>query len=250
MITSQAQILFLTLTTALTVSGCAPVKHGDDSQATSSARQSVARTDESDSAAAPDVKSSVVKVLADTPTCNTTQRINTGFVVAPHRVITVAHVVAGADSVSIELDGAKHVAQVILFDPTEDIAVLEVADLAAKPLAFAETPASDGADASLPVYRGTSVVETPIQIRETIELNGPDIYRTAIVHRWVYTFRGNVKQGDAGAPVVDNDGHVLGVAFGAAVDDDNTGFALTAKEISPHLGTSSSPPVGTGRCTQ
>ncbi|HXL59177.1 MAG TPA: acid resistance serine protease MarP, partial [Mycobacterium sp.] len=96
---------------------------------------------------------------------------------------------------------------------------------------------------------GGSFAATPARIREIIELNGPDIYRTSTITREVYTIRGTVRQGNSGGPMIDLNGRVLGVVFGAAVDDAETGFVLTAKEVSRQLQRiGSTDPVGTGAC--
>ena len=76
---------------------------------------------------------------------------------------------------------------------------------------------------------------TPVRIREVGELNGPDIYRTTTVTREMNTIKGAVRQGDSGGPIIDLDGKALGVAFGAAVEDPDTGFVLTAREVAPQL---------------
>ena len=88
----------------------------------------------------------------------------------------------------------------------------------------------------------------PARVREIIELSGPDIYRTNTVEREVYTIRGTVRQGNSGGPMIDRDGDVLGVVFGAAVDDADTGFVLTADEVSRQLtkiGNTQRVPTGT-----
>ena len=69
--------------------------------------------------------------------------------------------------------------------------------------------------------------------------------------REVYTIRGAPRKGASGGPLIDLDGEVLGVAFGAAIDDSDTGFVLTAKEIASQLADlSNTVPVATGdeRC--
>ena len=40
-----------------------------------------------------------------------------------------------------------------------------------------------------------------------------------------------VRSGNSGGPLVDPQGRVMGVVFGAAVDDQETGFVLTAQEV-------------------
>jgi S1-C subfamily serine protease len=53
-----------------------------------------------------------------------------------------AHVVAGANEFKISVDGQEHAATVVLFDPSLDIAVLDVPDLQAPPLEFAHDKVS------------------------------------------------------------------------------------------------------------
>lgn len=101
---------------------------------------------------------------------------------------------------------------------------------------FAEGVADSGTDALLLGYPGGGdFVATPVCIREVGELNGPDINRTTTVTREMNTIRGAMRQGDSGGPIIDLDGKALGVAFGAAVDDPDTGFVLTAREVAPQL---------------
>ena len=113
---------------------------------------------------------------------------------------------------------------------------------------FAEGAADSGTDAVLPGYPGGGdFVAIPVRIREVGELNGPDIYRTTTVTREMN--RGAVRQGDSGGPIIDLDGKALGVAFGAAVDDPDTGFVLTAREVTPQLAkVGNTVPVATGHC--
>jgi len=115
---------------------------------------------------------------------------------------------------------------------------------------FAEGVADSGTDAVLLGYPGGGdFVATPVRIREVGELNGPDIYRTTTVTREMNTIRGAVRQGDSRGPIIDLDGKALGVAFGAAVEDPDTGFVLTAREVAPQLAkVGNTVPVATGHC--
>ena len=118
----------------------------------------------------------------------------------------------------------------VSYDPDADISILDVPNLPSPPLSFAEAPAKTGTDALVLGYPGGGdFAATPARVREIIELNGPDIYRTTTVTREVYTIRGTVRQGNSGGPMIDRQGQVLGVVFGAAVDDADTGFVLTAR---------------------
>jgi len=192
---------------------------------------------------------SVVKIRSTAPLC---QKIldGSGFVIGQDRVMTNAHVVAGAETFSVSVDGHEHDATVVAFDPNADISILEVPGLAAPPLDFAHGVALTGTDAVVLGYPGGGpFVANPARIREVIELTGPDIYRSTSVRREVYTIRGTVVQGDSGGPLIDREGRILGMNFGAAVDDPETGFVLTTKQVYPHaVNAVSLEPVPTGAC--
>lgn len=194
-------------------------------------------------------RASVVKIRGVAPGCQKVLE-GSGFVVSPNRVMSNAHVVAGSDSVTVEVDGETYDAGVVSYDPNADISILDVPDLPSPPLAFAETPAPTGTDAVVMGYPGGGdFVATPARVREIIELNGPDIYRTTTVTREVYTIRGTVRQGNSGGPMINRSGKVLGVVFGAAVDNADTGFVLTGDEVSRQLAKiGNTERVATGAC--
>ena len=202
-----------------------------------------------DSIAVANARPSVVKIRGIAQACQKVLE-GTGFVIAPNRVMSNAHVVAGSDSVTVEADGQSYEGSVVSYDPNEDISILDVPNLPLRPLVFAQQPANTGADAVVLGYPGGGdFVATPARIREIIELNGPDIYRTTTVNREVYTIRGTVRQGNSGGPMINRDGQVLGVVFGAAVDDNDTGFVLTANEVSRQLAKiGNTQKVQTGAC--
>ncbi|TPG31225.1 acid resistance serine protease MarP [Mycolicibacterium hodleri] len=178
---------------------------------------------------------SVLKIRGVATSCQKVLE-GSGFVVAPNRVMSNAHVVAGSESVTVEADGTTYDATVVSYDPDADISILDVPDLPSKPLEFDMQEAPTGTDAVVMGYPGGGeFTAAPGRIREIIQLNGPDIYHTRTVTREVYTIRGTVRQGNSGGPLIDKDGKVLGVVFGAAVDDADTGFVLTSNEVAKQM---------------
>ncbi|MCG8914727.1 MarP family serine protease [Actinokineospora sp. PR83] len=196
------------------------------------------------------VEGSVLKINARAPSCERALE-GSGFVVSPQRVMTNAHVVAGTDEVTVESGGRSLRARVVLYDPETDVAVLSVPGLTAEPLPFAPGDAVGGQEGIVLGYPlDGPYTAAPARIRDRIPLRGPDIYDAATVNRDVFTLRAKVLSGNSGGPLVDTKGQVIGLVFGAAVDNSETGFALTAAEVRDELGRAPSltQPVGTGRC--
>ena len=79
--------------------------------------------------------SRVVKVQGTASSCDRSIE-GSGFVYAPHHVLTNAHVVAGVHNGPIvtTIHGTTYHAQVVLYDPQVDIAVLYVPELNMTPL--------------------------------------------------------------------------------------------------------------------
>jgi S1-C subfamily serine protease len=184
------------------------------------------------------VSDSVLKIRGRAPSCSR-QLEGTGFVIGPQLVLTNAHVVAGTSDTAVEVPGRRGRtteldARVVLYDPEVDLAVLRVPDLDAAPLIFDPKPADAGDDAIVLGYPLDGPFRiTPARIRQEIKLKGPDIYDTGEVTRDVYTVRAKVQSGNSGGPMISPSGRVIGVVFGAALDDQETGFALTVDQVAP-----------------
>ncbi|SFT89474.1 Colicin V production protein [Actinopolyspora lacussalsi subsp. righensis] len=199
-----------------------------------------------------DLRPSIVKIRGRAPECGRALE-GTGFVVAPNRVVTNAHVVAGTDSVFVEIGRGRFAANVVLFDEEEDVAVLSVPALDAEPLEFVSQPANSGTNVIVLGYPlDGPYTASAGRVRERIDLRGPNIYGEDTVTRDVYTVRAQVQSGNSGGPLINPDGEVVGLVFGAAVDDPNTGFALTASEVADEVAAAPtlSSEVATGVCTE
>ena len=82
------------------------------------------------------VRDRVFKITGVASSCS--KRIEgTGFLYAPERVMTNAHVVAGVSKPDVEVGGKQLRATVVLYDPDRDVAVLRVPGLTGRPLEFA-----------------------------------------------------------------------------------------------------------------
>ncbi|MGH8888521.1 MAG: MarP family serine protease [Acidothermaceae bacterium] len=176
---------------------------------------------------------SVLKISGTARSCSR-QIEGSGFVFAPGRVMTNAHVVAGVRSPSVQLsDGRRMRATVVYYDPHVDVAVLAVAGLDAKPLSFDTGISGLGTSAAIAGYpQDGPYTLTSVRIRGVENARGPDIYQDRQVTRQVYSLRGDVEPGNSGGPLIDTAGHVDGVVFGKAVNDAETGYALTASQVS------------------
>ena len=195
---------------------------------------------------------SIVKIFSKAPECSRGIE-GSGFVYAPHRVMTNAHVVAGAHSVELEQpDGSTLNATVVVYDPSRDVAVLAVPDLNAPPLAFSARDAKTGDPALVIGYpqNGPYTVRSA-RVRSRQTAAGTDIYGRRGVDRSIYSVRAVVRAGNSGGPLFAYDGTVYGVVFATASDSPDTGFALTADEVSAdaQLGRTATATVPTGGCT-
>jgi S1-C subfamily serine protease len=66
----------------------------------------------------------------------------------------------------------------------------------------------------------------------------------------VYALFGTVRPGNSGGPLFAPDGSVLGVVFASAIDDPETGYALTGSQVgeAARVGSQMTDEVDTGPC--
>jgi S1-C subfamily serine protease len=173
----------------------------------------------------PGSPSEIVKVLA--MGCSATHQ-GTGFFVASHLVVTNAHVVAGATSVTVA--GAS--AQVALFDPVNDVAVLRVSTITdAAPLNFAGSVPSKGVAAQVigfPLDHARTI--SPSIISGEITAESRDIYSKQTYQRTVLVVYSNIEPGNSGSPVLVR-GDVTGVVFSKSLSQSETAYAIPAVTV-------------------
>jgi S1-C subfamily serine protease len=194
---------------------------------------------------------SIVKVVGNAPSCGK-QIEGSGFVYAPQRVMTNAHVVGGVTHPTVQIggEGKLYRATVVLFDPTSDVAVLYVPSLNSAPLGF-DSGGSSGDNAVVAGFPEDGPF-TPVaaRIRQEIEAQGQDVYQRGSATRDIFSLYAQVLQGNSGGPLLTSDGKVYGVVFAKSLEDSRTGYALTAKQVAPDAqqGENATSPVDTQGC--
>ena len=193
---------------------------------------------------------SMVKITGVARSCNRSQE-GSGWVVAPGRVVTNAHVVAGERTQRVRLGGTgrTYTAQVVVFDPQRDLAILAVPGLRAPALKLG-SDVGRGAPAVVAGFPENGPYDVqPARVRQVLTATGNDIYGRPGIAREVYSLYAKVRPGNSGGPLLNPSGRVIGIVFATSLDDPKTGYALTLKEAAPVLAkASASTPVRTGGC--
>jgi S1-C subfamily serine protease len=176
----------------------------------------------------------VVRVQGVAPSCQRSIE-GSGFVISRDHIMTNAHVVAGVTQhQTVTTIGNRTLpATVVFYDPQVDVAVLYVPGLNLSPLRFAgqARPGDNAVVAGFPLDAQT-LHTAPARIGGIQNAQGPNIYQTSTVTRQIYEIRAVVESGNSGGPLLSPDGTVDGVVFAAAVGVSDTGFAITATQVS------------------
>jgi S1-C subfamily serine protease len=154
-----------------------------------------------------------------------------GFLYSPHRLMTNAHVVAGVTDPKVRVGTRNVDAKVVYYNSDVDVAVLDV-DIDGPVIHFDDSGAAKQPAVILGYPNDGPFDAQPARIRAEQRLRSPDIYGRGTVTREVFSLRGLVRPGNSGGPLVSRAGKVLGVIFAASVSDKQTGYALTADQVS------------------
>lgn len=175
-----------------------------------------------------------------------------GFVVRSGYVLTNAHVVAGTTRQWIHARANDYPAQVVAFDPKEDLALLRVPDLEAPSLPLRSREVARGATGAVLGFPGGGPLRGgDAAVRQVLEPVGRDIYGRDEVTRRLYELQAQVHHGNSGGPFVLPSGEVAGVVFASSVVEDGVGYAIASTDVRPFVqgAAGADIPVGTGPCT-
>ena len=171
-----------------------------------------------------------------------------GWAAAPNLVITNAHVVAGMKDPRVDRrDGDYRDAVVVAFDVHDDIAILRVAGLDAKPL-DAVAPEEGRSVAILGYPNSGPFTATPGRIGQTTDVLTEDAYGKGPVRRRITTLRGEVRHGNSGGPAIDLRGRVQTTIFAARIGVEDQGYGVPTQLVRERLAGAGARPVSTGPC--
>jgi S1-C subfamily serine protease len=176
---------------------------------------------------------SVVRITGNAYACGQNQS-GSGFVVAPDRILTNAHVVAGVTNPVVESpSGEAEQGEVVYFDPVDDLAVIAVDGLSAPALGLT-TNLPPGTNAVSDGYPYGGPFESGAARVISVDTQGvADIYGQNPSPRQVYTLAADVQHGESGGPLLSSAGLVAGVIFAKAANTPNVGYALAMEEVLP-----------------
>ena len=161
-----------------------------------------------------DARPSVVRVLGSA--CGLGVE-GTGWVAASGLVVTAAHVVAGQHDTVVQVESGDRLSAVAAaFDRRDDVAVLRVAGLDARPLRLT-APHTGTAVAVLGYPENGPFTVTPARIGPTQVRLTEDAYGTGHVFRELTSLRGRVRHGNSGSPAVDRSGAVETTVFASLI---------------------------------
>jgi S1-C subfamily serine protease len=172
-----------------------------------------------------------------------------GWVAAPERVVTAAHVVAGQHDTTVEPAGGvpRLRAHVVFFDTRNDVAILRVPGLDLPTLELAD--AANGVSVAILGFPESGpYAATPARIGRTQVVFARDSYGDGPVARTITSLRGNVRHGNSGGPAVDARGRVLATVFAARPGGD-VGYGVGASLVRRGL-VEATGPISTGDCAR
>jgi S1-C subfamily serine protease len=173
------------------------------------------------------------------------------FSVAEGYFITNAHVVAGAERITLRGLASSGRGTVVLFDPDLDVAVIRAQDLRLPSLVLAPASPGRGAvGAALGYPNGAGLTALPAAVTAQVRARGRDLYGEAPVIRDILELRAAIEPGASGGPLVLPNGTVGGVVFAESRTDQSVGYALdpvdVAVAVMPGIGATDA--VDTGPC--
>jgi S1-C subfamily serine protease len=193
-----------------------------------------------------DAAASVVKVLGTA--CGLGIE-GSGWVAGEGLVVTNAHVVAGERDTRVLAGGREpgHPARAVHFDSRNDLAILRVDGLGARPLRLAADTSAGTSAAILGFPLNGPFDVRPGRLGPTRRVRSSNAYGRGPVERSMTALRGLVRSGNSGGPMVDGEGRVVTTIFAATTSGARGGYGVPNPVVARALSRLGGP-VSTGPC--
>ena len=195
-----------------------------------------------------DVPGAGTTVGIDADGCPEVDNHGVGAVLADGRVLTVAHVVAGAQRITVRFGARIFGATLVAFDPRVDLALLRTDE--PLPPGFAVGTARTGEMGRIAAVRATKPVAIATRVVRPINLRIEDIYLEGQYDRPALELEATIEPGDSGSPVVVG-GRLVGIVAlrnrevpGRAYAIDPETFLATAANATAAIGSGPCARVG------
>ncbi len=169
-------------------------------------------------------------VRVETDGCGlATGRIGTGVVVEDELVVTVAHLVAEAETVRVDGGVGAVEAPVVAIDLKRDLALLRIEGLRFPDL---DTSTAEVGDTGR-VLGGVTAPSIVYTVEDRVALTIEEVLGTSRHRRLGYRLRANTGDGDSGAGAFDEAGRLVGIVF--ATDEGGSTWITAAWEVEDFL---------------
>ena len=137
----------------------------------------------------------------------------------------------GVDAPMLETgDGRRLDATIVGFDAINDLALLQVDGARFEPL-----PLGDAADGTVGALfgweQGPELEVTPFRIDRPVTVNIEAVGTDERIGRPSYLLAADVESGDSGAPLIDETGTVVGIAYMSTTRDASVGYAVRTDPV-------------------
>jgi len=195
-------------------------------------------------------------VRIEVSTCDNNRSMGSGFVVGDNLVMTAAHVVDQAGSLSLQVDGVVSTARVIDFDYDADVALLRSEDsLTGRALELAAEKPRLGTELAVLGFPDW-VQDLRVTKGVVSSLEHPLSYADFTVEKPVMVTDAAINGGNSGGPVVDRMGVVIGLVTGKEMllsdltTSEGTAYVVPSTELDDRLDLWRSREGGAGPCSE
>jgi len=178
-------------------------------------------------------------------------------IVDTNTVLTSGHVMDALGKVEIRLaDGRGVEGEVVHIDRVQDLAVVAIRpdELTGMDISsidgdvrFGDAGTDDVGVIALLTEDGVRV-DAPYLVERRIRASTLDVGRNNEISRRSLQLDATVDRGDSGAPLINDQGEVVGIIWATSVSQDTTAYAVRGDEIQAVLTAAKDDPSGPGTC--